>query len=101
MEYKALNEQKRTKGEFGFLMNKEEIKKIIDLYPLELFEFEYNGKDGNIDTYYIPEKNRCEYLLYFDGNEVTVDSLDDVMKTPFVEGKTLSDISEEIIVFNV
>ena len=82
-------------------MKKNDIKEMIDLYPLELFEFEYDGKYGNIDTYYIPEEARDEYLLYFDGKEITVNSLDEVMNTPFIEGRTIEELAEKLIVFNV
>lgn len=80
-------------------MKKNEIKEMIDMYPLELFEFEYDGKYGNIDTYYIPEEERDEYLLYFDDEEITVNSLEKVMTTKFICGKSLEELEDEIIVF--
>ncbi len=61
-----------------------------------LFEFEYNKKDGNIDPYYIQETDSYEYLLYFDGDEQTVYHIDDVMNTPFIDGKTLNEVANEI-----
>lgn len=61
-----------------------------------LFGFEYHGKDGNVDPYYVPEKNRQEYLLFFDGNEQTVYNIEDVMNTPFIAEKTLSEVANEI-----
>ena len=80
-------------------MKKNEIKEMIDMYPLELFEFEYDGKYGNIDTYYIPEEARDEYLLYFDDDEITVNSLEEVMTTKFICGKSLEELEDKIIVF--
>lgn len=63
-----------------------------------LFGFEYKGKDGNVDPYYIPEKHRQEYLLFYDGKEQTVYDIEDVMNTPFIAGKTLADVSDEITI---
>lgn len=63
-----------------------------------LFGFEYLGKDGNVDPYYIPENKTHEYLLYFDGEEQTVYNLEDVMNTPFIDGKALSEVAEKIII---
>lgn len=76
-------------------MTSEKIKLRIEECAT-LFSFRYYGKDGNIDPYYIPESKSYEYLLYFDGSEMTVHSLDDVMTTPFFAGKSLSEIAEEI-----
>lgn len=60
-----------------------------------LFEFDYHGKTGNIDPYYIKE-GVCEYLLFFDGEETMIYNIDDVMNTPFFDGKSLAEISDEI-----
>ena len=61
-----------------------------------LFGFVFNGKDGNVDPYYIPETNSIEFLLYFDGDEQTVYDIEDVMNTPFIEGKTLAEVADQI-----
>lgn len=61
-----------------------------------LFGFVYNGKDGNVDPYYLPKTKTKEFLLFFDGEEQTVHNIDDVMNTPFIEGKTLNDVADEI-----
>ena len=63
-----------------------------------LFGFEYCGKDGNVDPYYLPETKSTEYLLYFDGEEQIVHSIDDVMSTPFIKGKTLNEVASEIAI---
>jgi hypothetical protein len=36
--------------------------------------------------------------LYFDGNELTVHSIDEVMDTAFFDGKSLSEITNDIII---
>lgn len=63
-----------------------------------LFGFEFNGKEGNVDPYYIPESKSYEYLLYYNGDEMTVYSIDDVMNTPFVDGHTLTELAEKITI---
>lgn len=60
-----------------------------------LFGFEYHGKIGNVDPCYVPGEGDT-FLLFFDGEEQTVSNLDDVMKTPFVDGKNLTEIAGEI-----
>ncbi|MEG0897330.1 MAG: hypothetical protein RR867_09440 [Ruthenibacterium sp.] len=62
-----------------------------------LFGFEYNGKVGNIDPYYLSE-GQFEFLLFFDGEEKTVTSIDAVMNEPFFDGKSLNDIAEDITI---
>ena len=61
-----------------------------------LFGFIYDGKDGNVDPYYIPETNSDEFLLYYNGTEQTVTSIDEVMNTPFINGKSLNEIADKI-----
>lgn len=63
-----------------------------------LFGFEYSGKDGNVDPYYLPETGKSEFLLFFDGNEQVVDNIDDVMSTPFIDGKSLNEIADKITI---
>ena len=76
-------------------MNAEQIKNRIDECAT-LFGFEYQGKEGNIDPYYIHEEKRYEYLLFFDGVEQTVHDIKSVMSTPFIMGNTLEEVAEEI-----
>lgn len=76
-------------------MTAEKIKQRIG-EMVTLFGFVYNGKDGKVDPYYIPDKKTDAFLLYYDGEEQTVYNLDDVMNTPFIEGKTLNDVADQI-----
>lgn len=62
-----------------------------------LFGFEFGGKAGNVDPYYAPNEG-CSYLLFFDGQEQMVYTLDAVMQTPFVDGKSLAEIAEQITI---
>ena len=78
-------------------MNAQTIKNIIQRCS-NIFSFEFNGAEGNVDPYYIPEKKSYEYLLFFNGNEQTVNDLDSVMNTPFINGYSLSELAEKISV---
>lgn len=80
-------------------MKSEIIKNRIE-QCITLFGFEYNGKEGNIDPYYMPELKKTKYLLFFDGLETMVDSIDEVMLTPFINGKSLTEICNEITVID-
>lgn len=60
-----------------------------------LFGFEYHQKECHVDPCYTPSKGH-EYLLFCDGSEYTVYTLENVMLTPFFDGKCLNDIAEDI-----
>lgn len=53
--------------------------------------FQYHGKEGHVDPY-----SSTEFLLWFDGKETTVHSVDEVMNTPFWDGKALADIAGDV-----
>lgn len=78
-------------------MKSEKIKEIIRRCS-GIFAFEFEGADGNVDPYYIPETKSYEYLLYYNGSEQTVYDIDSVMNTPFINGNSLSQIAEKITV---
>jgi hypothetical protein len=62
-----------------------------------LFEFTYDGKDGNIDPCYSPGKGN-EFLLFYNGEEQTVDSVEKAMSTPFIKGKCLNEMYDKITI---
>lgn len=68
-------------------------KKVEDCYGL--IEFSYQGKYGNVDPYFHND-GTYSYLLYFDGYEKTVYSIDDVMSTSFICGKSLNELGDTI-----
>lgn len=78
-------------------MNADKIRDRIS-ECVTLFGFEFNGKEGNIDPCYNPNNKITEYLLYFDGNEKTVYNIEDVMNTPFIDGFSLNEIANKIII---
>ncbi len=64
-----------------------------------LLEFEMDGRYGNIDHYYLPDTRSHKYLLYFEGErttEILVDSLDEAMTTPFLDGKSHAEAAEQL-----
>ena len=79
-------------------MNADALRETLAKLPT-LLEFEYHGRYGNIDHYYLPETKTHEYLLYFEDEsktEILVDSLDKAMTTPFLDGKSLAEAAEQI-----
>ena len=89
-------------------MNKIDIKKAEKIEKIrqiiekmwDLIEFKYDGRYGNIDEYYYPEEKKRKYLLFFEGYAVLVESVDEVLYTPFIDGKSLSEVVKEIKMYN-
>ena len=61
-----------------------------------LFGFEYCGKEGSVDPFY--EHGTDHFLLYFGEIEKTVDSFDEVLHTPFINGKSLIAVLPDITI---
>ncbi len=76
-------------------MKKEKMKKTVASLN-GLIEFEYDGKYGNIESYYIPSTHSSKYLLFYDNKEITLETAEQVLNTSFFNGKTLLDIAEKI-----
>ncbi|MCC8041956.1 MAG: hypothetical protein LIO69_00255 [Oscillospiraceae bacterium] len=77
-------------------MNKTELIKTQIAEGASIFEFEYNGLDGNVDYYYIQETKSIEILLWFNGEEITVYDIDSAMNTKFINGKSLAEVADDI-----
>lgn len=71
-------------------MKASELRKWIDSLTQDI-DFEYRGTLGSICPF-----NREKISLCFDGEEVTVDSVDAAMAAPFIEGHSLTEICEEL-----
>ena len=54
-------------------------------------DFSYNGKNGSICPI-----SRTNISLCYDGNTVDVQSVDAAMSTPFIDGKSLSDLCDKL-----
>ena len=57
--------------------------------------FQYHGKEGHVDPYGTQDGN-FSYLLWYDGDEKLVHSMEDVMHTPIFDGHSLSEIAGDI-----
>lgn len=71
-------------------MNANELINWIDRLTVDI-EFRYRGAWGSICPF-----SREEISLCYDGEEVTVHSVEAAMNTPFITGKSLQEICEEI-----
>ena len=73
-------------------MNAEELRDLIDTQAQDI-DFEYHGKTGSICFY-----SHSEISLSYNGQEVTVQSASAAMEEPFIDGLSLEEISEELII---
>lgn len=71
-------------------MKAQDLRDWIDSLTDDI-EFQYRGKWGVICPF-----NRGNISLCYDGQEVTVASVDAAMKEPFIAGFSLEEISEEL-----
>lgn len=71
-------------------MKAQDLRDWIDSLTDDI-EFEYQGKWGSICPF-----SREDISLCYDEQEVTVFSVDAAMKEPFIAGRSLEEISEEI-----
>ena len=57
--------------------------------------FQYHGKEGHVDPYGTQDGS-FSYLLWYEGDEKLVHSMDKVMDTPIFDGHSLSEIASDI-----
>ena len=57
--------------------------------------FQYHGKEGHVDPYGTQDGS-FSYLLWYEGDEKLVHSMDEVMGTPIFDGHSLSEIASDI-----
>ena len=62
-----------------------------------LFGFDYNGKTGGVDPYWSEDKGDV-FALFYAGNETEVYGVDAVMTTPFIDGKTLTEVLDDLTI---
>ncbi len=55
------------------------------------FTFDYKNKHGGVDPF-----NDTEFDMWYGDTLITVCSIDEVMNTPIFDGKSLTDIVDEI-----
>lgn len=68
-----------------------DLKAWIDSLTQDI-DFEYHGKMGSICPF-----SRTDISLAYDGQEVTVNSVDAAMSEPFIAGHSLAELCEELI----
>lgn len=73
-------------------MKANELQSWIDSLTQDI-DFEYNGVPGSICPF-----TRNNISLCYGEVEVTVNSVDAAMETPFISGHTLTEICEELII---
>ena len=71
-------------------MNRQKLRDWIDSLTQDI-DFQYQGILGSICPF-----NRNDISLCFDGGEVTVHSVDEAMEAPFIRGKSLNELCEQI-----
>ena len=57
--------------------------------------FQYRGKEGHVDPYGT-QNGDFSYILWYEGDEKLVYTMEDVMNTPIFDGHSLSEIADEI-----
>ncbi len=76
-------------------VNLEELQEALEHYGLTAV-FEYKGIYGNINTYYYPKTKTERCCLYFNHKETWIDNPKDIMKTPFIYGKTIGEMADKL-----
>ena len=74
-------------------MKPDELREIIKLGYTDIM-FTYNDIFGCIDPYYDTKEKRKVYQLYYNRKNTFVYSLDDAMKTPFINGMCLEEVAK-------
>lgn len=69
-------------------MNAKQLRRLIDDLSQDI-DFTYKGADGSICPF-----SRDNISLCYDGQEVTVGSVDEAMSIPFIHGKSLNEVCD-------
>ena len=57
------------------------------------YEFDYKGKGGSVCIF------DDKIYVGWNGNSIEVSDLDDIMTTPFLDGKSFNEVAEDIILY--
>ena len=71
-------------------MNAKQLHGLIDDLSQDI-DFTYKGADGSICPF-----SRDNISLCYDGQEITVGSVDEAMSTPFIQGKSLNEVCDDL-----
>ena len=73
-------------------MKAQELRAWIDSLTQDI-DFEFRGIIGSICPF-----NRTNISLIYDGKEITVHSVDAAMSEPFIGGRSLEEVCEELVI---
>lgn len=73
-------------------MNASDMRNLIARLTQDI-DFEYQGKSGSICPF-----SRTDISLCYDGTEISVDSVDKAMNTPFISGMSLADVCDGLVI---
>lgn len=73
-------------------MNATQLRRLIDDLSQDI-DFIYKGVDGSICPF-----SRDNISLCYDGQELTVGSVDEAMSTPFIQGKSLNEVCDDLAI---
>ncbi len=73
-------------------MSIQQLRGLIDSLTQDI-DFVFEGTSGSICPF-----SRDSISLCYGENEVTVSSVDEAMSTPFIQGKSLNDVCERLII---
>ncbi|WP_204889969.1 hypothetical protein [Pseudoflavonifractor phocaeensis] len=79
-----------NKDKIGSTMSAKELFDWIDSLAQDI-DFEYHGKSGSICPF-----SRSDISLCYNGEEVTVHSVEAAMREPFLDGHSLEELAEEL-----
>ena len=68
-------------------------KRLSDI--VTCFEFEYKGKRGGVDPF-----SADRFAIFYNDESEYVDSIDKVFDTPFIDGKKLGDVLNDLDIIN-
>lgn len=71
-------------------MSAKELFDWIDSLSQDI-DFEYHGKSGSICPF-----SRSDISLCYNGEEVTVHSVEAAMREPFIDGRSLEELAEDL-----
>lgn len=76
-------------------MEPEKIKELIE-ECFTIIWFKYKGVVGNVEPWYDPKTKEFTYAMVYDDKETLVHTIDDAMKLPFINGKCLEEVAEQL-----
>ena len=71
-------------------------KQLFDVFSdhQDDYEFSYKGKNGSVCIF-----SWNDISVAYDGESTDLKNLDEVMKAPFLAGKSFNDVAEDVILY--